>query len=88
MASLEIDPALLATFPALSPPAGVKSNFVDPESRAGTFRAVAYTSLSIMMVFLLLRIYTRARVNRMFGADDCECPLCSACSFHTKFLIS
>ena len=88
MVSLPFDPALLAKIPALQPPDGVTSNFVDPESRAGIFRAVAYTSLSIMMVFLLLRIYTRAVVNRTFGADDCKCPICSACSSPERLLIS
>jgi len=87
MSLLAIDPALLAKVPSLSPPDGVTPNFVDPESYADMFKLVAYTSLSIMIGFLLLRIYTRAILIRTFGAEDCECSVFfSPCSLEKRLI--
>lgn len=84
MPLLAIDTALLAERSPLSPPDGVTPNFVNPESCANMFRLVAYTSLSIMISFLLLRIYTQAILNRKFGTDDCECSVFFSASSSKK----
>jgi hypothetical protein len=66
-----LDPALLATLPALLPPYGVESNFNNPPSIAYQFRVITYTLLPIMLCHVLLRFYTRLRVKNSLGIDDC-----------------
>ncbi|RYP80359.1 hypothetical protein DL769_002508 [Monosporascus sp. CRB-8-3] len=64
--------------PMLPPPPGVTSNFINPESRAPMIRAGMYPVLCIMLVFVILRIYTRARLVRALGSDDYLCLLSAA----------
>ncbi|KAI0006914.1 hypothetical protein F4779DRAFT_629475 [Xylariaceae sp. FL0662B] len=64
--------------PMLPPPPGASPNFVNPVSRAGTIRAGMYSVLPIMVVFVLLRIYTRVRLTRALGSDDYLCLLSAA----------
>ncbi|OCL10074.1 hypothetical protein AOQ84DRAFT_290010, partial [Glonium stellatum] len=66
-----MDPEILANTPALAPPPGVVPNFVNPQSRADQTRIVICVTLPIMVILLALRIYTRLRKTRAFGADDC-----------------
>lgn len=66
-----LDPAILANLPAASPPDGEKPNFSDPRSLEGLGRACIYTFLPIMICFVVLRIYAKARVSRSLGIDDC-----------------
>ncbi|CAG8952740.1 hypothetical protein HYFRA_00008984 [Hymenoscyphus fraxineus] len=70
MASAGIDLSAFTNIPALPPPKGVTSNFVNPESRATEARAAIYLCLSLMVISVLLRVYARLRVSRSFGADD------------------
>lgn len=67
----QIDPALLAFIPVHAPPPGVVSNFDNPASRAHQTQIAIYVSLSVMIIPLVLRIYTRARITRTLGSDDC-----------------
>lgn len=64
-------------FPALTPPTGVIPNFIDPPTRAPATRVVVCVTLALMLGFVSLRIYTRLRVTRTFGADDCKLRLFS-----------
>ncbi|KAF2242994.1 hypothetical protein BU26DRAFT_609705 [Trematosphaeria pertusa] len=65
-----IPPEMLPHIPAGVPPNGTTSNLINPPSREGQTKTVMYVSLPIMFVFLVMRLYTRARVTRGFGADD------------------
>ncbi|KAK3688858.1 hypothetical protein B0T22DRAFT_535940 [Podospora appendiculata] len=67
-----------ATTPSMAPPEGMTSNFVDPPSLAYIPRATMYTALPLMMLFLCLRLYSRARVGFKFGADDFVCVAAAA----------
>ncbi|KAI0552665.1 hypothetical protein F4679DRAFT_44635 [Xylaria curta] len=59
--------------PLWPPPPGVVPNFVDPVSRAPVIRAGIISILAIMVVFVLLRIYSRTRLKRSLGWDDYLC---------------
>lgn len=72
MDSSKLDPAMLAQLPALQPPPGIQPNFVNPEAIATQTRAATYVALPLMLLFLTLRMYTRLRVTRVVGADDCK----------------
>ncbi len=58
--------------PAQAPPAGVTSNFENPYSLAVLPRGFIYATLPPMLVFLGLRFYTRIKITRNVGVDDCE----------------
>ncbi|CAG8975817.1 hypothetical protein HYALB_00009397 [Hymenoscyphus albidus] len=73
MASAGIDLSAFTNIPALPPPKGVTSNFINPESRAKEARAAIYLCLSLMVISVLLRIYARMGVSRSFGADGYFC---------------
>ncbi|KAI0854946.1 hypothetical protein F4860DRAFT_520329 [Xylaria cubensis] len=74
----EIDPWNTPLWP---PPPGVIPNFVDPVSRAPVIREGIYSILAIMIVFVLLRLYSRTRLARCFGWDDYLCIISAACIF-------
>jgi len=68
----KIPPEMLAQLPALQPPPGVVPNFVNPQSIAHQTRTAIYVTLPLMLLFLVLRLYTRLRILRAVGADDCK----------------
>ena len=60
----------ISRIPAMPPPPGEIPDFVNPESRAyGTVIALA-TITAVMLVFVLLRIYSKLFVVKNFGLDD------------------
>ena len=67
-----IPPEVLRTFPALPPPLGVQSNFVNPEDRSHALRAVASFLLCFMTFFYVFRVYTNAFIIRRAAWDDCK----------------
>ena len=70
----KIPPEMLAQLPALQPPPGVQPDFIDPQSIADQTRHAIYACLPLMLLFLFLRLYTRLRILRAVGADDCKPP--------------
>ncbi|MCJ1475064.1 hypothetical protein MMC13_003724 [Lambiella insularis] len=60
----------LSNVSALSPPAGVKSNFVDPENQSLSFFIVTSILLGIMVVFFTNRVCTKMIIIRKFSWDD------------------
>jgi hypothetical protein len=67
-----IPPEYLASIPALPPPPGVTSNFLNPaENRIGC-RLAIYITLPMAIIAVVMRIYTRVRISGGVGADDCE----------------
>ena len=65
----------LATIPVASPPPGVTSNFVNPESLAPTIIAVSVASSVLCLLQLSARIYGAIRITRSPGLDDCAVVL-------------
>ncbi|KAI1446590.1 hypothetical protein F5Y02DRAFT_425613 [Annulohypoxylon stygium] len=55
--------------PALRPPPGVEPNFINPHTLQPGRIAVSSTSLTICMVFVVARTYTRIHLNT-FNIDD------------------
>lgn len=58
--------------PAMPPPLGQTSNFVDPDFIGGKFVAVNCVFLSLAALSLGVRIWTRFFVVRNFRWDDCK----------------
>lgn len=69
----EMSPSVLDALPALQPPAGVQSNFVNPEDRGYVLVSVATVIICIMICFFANRVYTRLFIVRKLGRDDCKC---------------
>ena len=62
--------ASIDDYPLQPPPAGAKSNFVNPESRGPVIVAICYTFISLMWLILLSRLYSKAWVICKVGWDD------------------
>ncbi|KAI8958629.1 hypothetical protein F5Y11DRAFT_362445, partial [Daldinia sp. FL1419] len=71
----QIDSSHIPLIPA---PSGVRSSFDNPESHAWVGKVIIYITLALMVVFVSLRIYTRARVTLTFRADDILCLAAAA----------
>ncbi|KAH7387002.1 hypothetical protein DE146DRAFT_666327 [Phaeosphaeria sp. MPI-PUGE-AT-0046c] len=65
-----LTPEMLMHIPVTPPPPGVNSNFIDPPSRAKQTQIAIGIMLTLMIPPLIMRIYTRARKLKFFGADD------------------
>ncbi|KAI9675950.1 MAG: hypothetical protein M1829_003188 [Trizodia sp. TS-e1964] len=59
--------------PYLAPPTGVKSNFDDPENHIVQMHVAGITLLTITLIFVLMRMFTRIYIMRTFGWDDGFC---------------
>jgi hypothetical protein len=79
----QIPPEYLASVPALQPPPGVTSNFLNPVKNRIGCRLAVYITLPMAIISLIMRIYTRARVSGGVGADDCK----SSFIFYTAILM-
>ena len=57
---------------AVPPPPGVTANFINPEMAypLRTGQTILGVGISIAGLFILMRIYTKARILRNFGAED------------------
>lgn len=62
----------LSKIPAMTPPAGVIPNFIDPETLAPLAKYIMYITTVLMFLIFCLRVYVRLRVTNSWGADDCE----------------
>ena len=65
--------SVLNTLPALLPPVGVKSNFINPEDIGYVHVSVATVLFCLMVCFFATRVYTKLFIIRKMGWDDCEC---------------
>ena len=74
MATYDINPMDIPPFiPLQPPPPGVTSNFENPDmTRYNTVVATVSTTLTIALMFVLTRLYTRIFMIRHFGWDDGE----------------
>jgi hypothetical protein len=60
------------TVGAMPPPPGVTPNFDNPESIAHRVVVISVLGAAIAIPICLLRLYTKRRILRNFGLDDCK----------------
>ena len=68
----DIPPSVLDTLPALQPPAGVQSNFVNPEDRGHVCTAITSVLFAFMLCLYANRVYTKLVIIRKVSWDDCK----------------
>ena len=68
--SPSLDPAVLANYPAGTPPPGVNYHFVNPENHGPDLIIIGSILVTIMIFCVIGRIYTKTRVTRIFSWDD------------------
>ncbi|KAK7958042.1 hypothetical protein PG996_010517 [Apiospora saccharicola] len=63
--------------PAGKPPQGEESNLVNPESHSYQLVIVIAVMTALTVLFTAGRAYTRLKITKSFGADDCKssCPM-------------
>ncbi|KAG9230917.1 hypothetical protein BJ875DRAFT_137795 [Amylocarpus encephaloides] len=76
----QIPPEQLAQMPAGPSPNGEPPNFINPESRSPGATASIVVILSIAMIVLWMRIYSRARISKQLGVDDLFAMIAGAVS--------
>jgi hypothetical protein len=59
-------------FPVGKPPPGTVPNFINPPSKGDALVALDGIFVSFMLVAVLIRIYVRVRLVKVWGWDDCE----------------
>ena len=74
MASLTVpdDSSNGVTLPALFPPPGVTSNFVNPETRGPALVVTSAICITLMVVCVAVRFYTKIHIKKTWGWDDCS----------------
>jgi hypothetical protein len=65
-----IPPEELPLIPALAPPNGTASNFVNPENRADAYIAVAGIFIGLAAISVMLRLYVRFTIQKRPWWDD------------------
>ena len=58
--------------PALAPPQGVRPNFVNPPSREHELIILEGIFVPLMLLFVSMRLFVRARITKKWGWDDCK----------------
>lgn len=71
---LALPPAILNQIPALKPPEGLQSNFVDPVDHRYILDAVATVLFCLALLLFASRMYTKIAIVRARTWDDCESP--------------
>lgn len=57
---------------ALPPPPGIEPNFIDPPSQRERNIALHTVLLTLVTIFIVMRVYTRAYITKAgFGIEDC-----------------
>lgn len=60
----------MALIGAIPPPPGVTPNFVNPEQKGEEIITLGILGIVCSTLFLLMRIYTKLRINRAFKSED------------------
>lgn len=66
----------LSKIPAMGPPNGVESNFVNPYSIGPKLTTLSVIFLVLMGLCVLIRFYTKIFIKHSWGLDDCESAAC------------
>ena len=64
--------ANLSAIPSLNPPPSVTPDFVHPVTRANLTLIPCACIVAVMILFVILRLYTKLYVIQAVGWDDCE----------------
>lgn len=73
--------------PAMAPPPGIKPNFVNPPNLEKEFYIDLILCLTISVLAVCMRVWTKARVMRKFQIEDCKSlPPAHALCFLPPFL--
>ena len=64
----------LTHVPILPPPAGVTSNFINPQSQALMVIVTSVLCLVLIILISLLRFYTNLWIKKSLKADDGKYP--------------
>jgi len=72
---VNLPPSLLKEIPALQPPPGVESNFLNPERRTKEIQSVATFLLCLTTLMFANRIYMKSFIIRKASWDDCKCAV-------------
>ncbi|KAI4087742.1 MAG: hypothetical protein LQ348_001257 [Seirophora lacunosa] len=72
-----MDPSMT---PIGAPPPGVIPNFDNPDSRAGASTAVIMFFTVLMVLFVIVRMYTKLFISRSRGWDDYVCVFACLCA--------
>ena len=83
----QLPPSVLNALPALPPPVGVESNFVNPEDRGYVLNSVATVLFCLMVCLFAIRVYTRLFIIRKMGWDDCKCASIQVVQIDTRLNI-
>lgn len=67
-----MDEASLAQTPALQPPPGVQSNFVDGYSVNPVIVGVIALCITLITALVFIRIVTKSLTSRVFFLEDCQ----------------
>ena len=60
------------TLPALFPPPGVTSDFVNPETRAKDLVITSIICTILVVICVAIRFYTKIHIKHAWGLDDCK----------------
>ena len=61
------------TLPASFPPPGVTSNFINPVTRGPTLVITSAVCITLMVICITIRFYTKLYIKKTWGWDDCLC---------------
>ncbi|KAI3317211.1 hypothetical protein HD806DRAFT_515773 [Xylariaceae sp. AK1471] len=82
-----MDPGYLDSTPVRPPPPGKTSNFTNPESRSYQLIVLISVLSALVVLSIALRIHTRLRSARPFGADDWLCIVATVLTLSYSALI-
>ena len=61
-------------FSTIPPPPGLTSNYVDPPSKAIWGTVTTAVCLTVATLLVAMRLYTKVKVLKNLGWDDCKLP--------------
>lgn len=57
---------------AMPPPPGEQANFTNPSNQSRNTIALHTVCLTLVILCVVMRIYTRSFISRQLGLDDCK----------------
>jgi len=60
--------------PALAPPDGIVPNLINPDNQTGCYILTIVICVTFSSLAVLARLYTKLRIARKIGWEDCKFP--------------
>lgn len=79
-----MDSLNLDLIPALFPPNGITSNFVDPEENSYVPHIASFTLFALATIALAARVFTKVSIVRKLVWEDCKLPHAHPCVTNQK----